>query len=113
MHYWTMGLLLVSGLAGCERPATGLPEPAATVASAAQSPWQGLPPDVVAFHEKRSLCDHFRGEEPYDAQRAAFLKAELARTCAGSDQALANMRQRYAADPKVIASLQPYEDRIE
>ena len=83
------------------------------MAPAAQSPWQGLPPEVVAFHDKRSLCDHFRGEEAYDTDRAAFLKAELARTCTGSDQALALLRQRYAGDPKVIASLRNYEDSIE
>ncbi len=113
MRYWTVGLLLVSGLAGCELPSTGLPGPATSVASAVQSPWQDLPAEVVAFHERRSLCDHFRGEEAYDGQRAAILKAELARTCAGTDEALANLRRRYSANPKVIASLRPYEDRIE
>lgn len=72
-----------------------------------------LPPAIVAFQQQRDACDHFRGEEPYDKQRAAFLKAQLAKTCKGSDKALAALRKRFANDPEALAALKGYEDRIE
>src|SRR3546814_15652218 len=33
-----------------------------------------LPADAQAFVEQRDLCDHFRGEAPYDEQRQPFLE---------------------------------------
>ena len=71
------------------------------------------PSAVVAFQKQRDACDHLRGEEPYDKQRAAFLKAQLDKTCKGSDKALAALRKRFAHDPQAIAALRDYEDRIE
>ena len=94
--------------------------PAATAASAstgadpaAAKPAAALPPAVIAFQQQRDACDHFRGEEPYDRQRAAFLKAQLAKTCQGSDKALAALRKRFARDPQASAALRDYDDRIE
>ena len=94
--------------------------PAATAASAspgadpaAAKPAAALPLAVIAFQQQRDACDHFRGEEPYDRQRAAFLKAQLAKTCQGSDKALAALRKRFAHDPQASAALRDYDDRIE
>lgn len=81
--------------------------------SPASQPVAALPPAVIAFQKQRDACDHFRGEEPYDKQRAAFLKAQLAKTCKGSDRALAALRKRFANDPGALAALKGYEDRIE
>ena len=36
-----------------------------------------LPADVATFVERRDLCDHFRGEEPYDEQRRKFLNKNI------------------------------------
>ena len=36
-----------------------------------------LPPDVKVFVERRSHCEHWAGEEPYDAPRAAEIEAAL------------------------------------
>lgn len=72
-----------------------------------------LPQAVITFQQRRDECDHLRGEEPYDQQRAAFLKAALAKACKGSDQALAALRQRFAQHPEALAALKPYQDRIE
>lgn len=85
--------------------------PAAS-AAAASAP-AVLPAAVIAFREQRDQCDHFRGEEAADPQRAAFLAAALARTCTGTDAALAGLRQRYRQDPAALAALKDYEDRIE
>ena len=106
---------------------TALPEPAAAATPAAAAAETvtpvadtapsraatALPPAVVAFQKQRDACDHLRGEEPYDKQRAAFLKAQLDKTCKGSDKALAALRKRFAHDPQAIAALRDYEDRIE
>lgn len=81
--------------------------------TAAKDTGATLPADVVAFRAKRDECDHFRGEEPTDAARAAFLEKSLERTCKGTDAALQALRKRHAEDPAAIAALAPYEDDIE
>ena len=118
-----------SAAAAVAAPApTALPEPAAAAATPAAAAAEtvtpaadtapsraatALPPAVVAFQKQRDACDHLRGEEPYDKQRAAFLKAQLAKTCKGSDKALAALRKRFVKHPQAIAALRDYEDRIE
>jgi hypothetical protein len=112
----------LSTLSACERgptpPAPAGPTPEASgqapaASAAAASAPAALPAAVIAFREQRDQCDHFRGEEAADPQRAAFLAAALARTCTGTDAALAGLRQRYRQDPAALAALKDYEDRIE
>ena len=117
--------------AGCDRPGSA-PQPdaarnpasasvvaaASAVASSApindQSPSTGaLPADVLAFKIQRDSCDHFRGEDGYNAERREFLARALARSCTGTDQALALLRKRYSAIAAVMTALKDYEDRIE
>lgn len=84
-------------------------EPVANAADGAAA----LPADVVAFQAKRDECDHFRGEEPSDPARAAFLEKALARTCKGTDAELTALRKRHAGTPAVVAALAAYEDDVE
>ena len=96
--------------------ATPVAVPAAIDAPAAAATGEAaatLPADVRAFKKRRDECDHFRGEEPYDAERAAFLRAALSRTCDGTDAELAALRRRYAADATVVAALADYDDLVE
>lgn len=72
-----------------------------------------FPAEVTAFMVDRDGCDHFRGEEPYDAERRAYLEQSIVELCTGSDAKLAGLRRRYAADKDVIAALGGYEERIE
>jgi hypothetical protein len=72
-----------------------------------------LPSDVTAFIERREACDHFRGEEGYDAQRIKFLNTAMARTCTGSDAKLRTLRAKYANVPVVIDILKHYDADIE
>ena len=72
-----------------------------------------LPTDVAVFVDRRDGCDHFRGEEPYDAERGAFLAERMKRLCSGSDAALARLRRIHADDKAAIAALARFEDRIE
>lgn len=85
----------------------------AAIASSAVTSDAELPGPVVAFRAKRDACDHFRGEEPYDAKRAAFLASEMVRQCKGTDQALADLRKRYAHNARVMTVLKNYQDKIE
>lgn len=78
--------------------------------AAAQVP---LPEDVAAFIGRRQLCDHFRGEEPYDAERRAFLDDQMHALCHGTDHELARLRAAYATRADVLDQLAEFEDRIE
>ena len=72
-----------------------------------------LPEDVARFIERRDACDHFRGEEAYDAKRRQFLEQETAKLCVGSDKQLAELRKKYAGNKAVITKLDDYEPEIE
>ncbi|BBF71269.1 hypothetical protein SBA_ch1_34690 [Sphingomonas bisphenolicum] len=72
-----------------------------------------FPQEVTAFMVDRDGCDHFRGEEPYDAERRAYIAENIAELCSGTDAKLAMLRRRYAGDRSVTAALRGYEDRIE
>lgn len=72
-----------------------------------------FPREVTQFMVSRDSCDHFRGEEPYDAERRAYIADNVAILCHGSDATLAMLRRRYVANPSVTAALNGYEDRIE
>ncbi|WHO38033.1 hypothetical protein PMI04_015910 [Sphingobium sp. AP49] len=72
-----------------------------------------FPAEVTAFMVDRDSCDHFRGEEPYDAERRAYIEESIAELCTGTDVKLATLRHRYDKVPEVIAALHGYDDRIE
>ena len=72
-----------------------------------------FPREVTTFMVDRDGCDHFRGEQPYNAERRAYISENVAELCTGTDARLATLRRRYAADPAVMAALKGYEDRIE
>jgi len=93
--------------------ASSAASPAAPKASLATPAKASLPADVAAFRARRDACDHFRGEEPYDAKRAAFLAAEIAKACTGTDRELADLRKRHAGDAAAMDVLNGYEDDIE
>jgi hypothetical protein len=95
---------------GSARPG---PKPLQAGLTATPAPDASVPADVAAFRERRDECDHFRGEDPYDEERAAFLSEALERTCTGTDAELKALRARYAGDPRVFAMLAEYEDEAE
>lgn len=81
--------------------------------AAAIKPATNLPPDVTKFKERRDLCDHFRGEAPYDEERKKFLIENLEKYCKGTDGELAALKAKYMDDPNVMQALDGYEDKIE
>jgi len=74
---------------------------------------QPFPDEVTRYMVDRDSCDHFRGEEAYDAERLAYLQENIAELCTGTDARLALLRQLYARDPAVMSALSGYDDRIE
>ncbi|WP_176596256.1 MULTISPECIES: hypothetical protein [Sphingobium] len=72
-----------------------------------------FPDEVTRYMVDRDSCDHFRGEEAYDAERLAYLQENIAELCTGTDTRLALLRQLYAHDPAVISALSGYDERIE
>lgn len=85
---------------------------ACTAALAAAEP-PALPADVARFVARREQCDHFRGEEAYDAERARFLARQARRYCAGTDRALAGLKRRYRNDARITKLLDGHEAAIE
>ncbi len=73
----------------------------------------GLPVDVAKFKERRDLCDHFRGEEPYDAERRKFLEENLNKYCIGTDRELVSLRTKYSGNEAILRVLAGYEEKIE
>ncbi|WP_188578182.1 hypothetical protein [Azorhizobium oxalatiphilum] len=72
-----------------------------------------LPADVRAFIKRRDGCDHFRGEEPTDPERAKEINTQLKKLCTGTDAQLARLRLSYATNRAVMRALAPYERKIE
>ena len=84
-----------------------------TAASSASQARETLPADVARYVARRDLCDHFRGEEPYDAERRTFLKRSMRRYCTGTDARLATLKRKYRARSEVMSKLGEYEETIE
>ena len=79
-------------------------DPAAKVQAKAK-----LPDDVAALTERIAACEHFAGEEAYDAERGKFLREQVAASCTGNAAALARLRKKYAGDPaaaRLLAGLE-------
>jgi len=72
-----------------------------------------LPADVAKFVERRELCDHFRGEDPYDEERRRFLAMRLNDTCRGTDKELAGLKGKYQGNSPAMKILEQYEPAIE
>ena len=82
------------------------------VAFAARAQTQ-LPSEVSRYIEDRDMCEHFRGEEPYDAERQEFLAQKMNEFCTGTDKKLAALKEKYKANGLVQSKLMQYEVKIE
>lgn len=73
-----------------------------------------LPSDVQTFVAERENCDHFRGEEPYDAERKREIEAALDRYCGGTDARLQGLKKKYRNAPAAVRDvLNAFEYPIE
>jgi hypothetical protein len=72
-----------------------------------------LPKDVATFMERREACDHWRGEEGFDAARRAEIQRGMCQSCIGTDAQLAHLKHKYRAAPDVLMQLAGLEPQIE
>lgn len=72
-----------------------------------------LPKDVATFMERREACDHWRGEEGFDAARSAEIQWGMCQSCLGTDARLAHLKHKYRAAPDVMTQLAGLEQQIE
>jgi hypothetical protein len=70
----------------------------------------GQTADIQYFIVDRNDCDHWRGEEAYDAARGRDIAAAIAKSCAGIDTRAKTLRLRYKTNPVVSALLARYPD---
>ena len=67
---------------------------------------QRVPADVFAWAQRRMTCDHWAGEEGYDAERAARIDAALSQAwCDALDTDEQALRRAYAEDDAVLSIL--------
>lgn len=74
-----------------------------------------LPKDVEKFVARRESCDHFRGEipEPGEERRMREVNREIRKWCKGTDQSLARLKKKYAANKAIMHQLEDFEPNIE
>jgi hypothetical protein len=74
---------------------------------------RGLPDDVIKYLQRRNICEHWRGEEPYDEERRKYIDEAWNSSCPGSDKGLALLKEKYKNNQVVLKTLKNYEDKIE
>ena len=74
---------------------------------------QGMPADVSDFIYRRVECNHWEGEEPYDAERAGEIEAATLRLgCEDLPQQEQSLREFYSGEPTVLESLYKATDLV-
>jgi hypothetical protein len=71
----------------------------------------GTPHDVAAYTDRREGCNHWAGEEGYDAARRAEINkaiADLKCTALGRDEKI--LRHRYRHNPAVLGQIKKARD---
>lgn len=70
---------------------------AAAVSNEAARSVVASPTSGSDFEERRAMCEHFRGEGGYDADRARFLARKVAQLCFGSNTTAAPRKAHHQA----------------
>ncbi|KQQ18512.1 hypothetical protein ASF53_24330 [Methylobacterium sp. Leaf123] len=97
---WTAAVLL-SALMLVQRPALAQADPAISPAER-----KSLPAEVVTYLERRRGCNHWSGEEAYDAPRGRQIAAAVERLgCDAVEADETRLRQRYGRNPAVLKAL--------
>ncbi|MDR0779968.1 MAG: oligoendopeptidase F [Pseudomonadales bacterium] len=67
--------------------------------------FENYPDDLKCFTENAALCEHFAGEEPYDAQRQAEITSALEKYCRAAQALSVTLKQKYAGDAAISKTL--------
>jgi hypothetical protein len=74
---------------------------------------ESAPQKVATFIERRANCNHFTGEEPYDAERAADLeKAIRELRCGRLSRDERRLARAYRDRPEILQLLKDTEDLL-
>ncbi|KLD72468.1 hypothetical protein [Xanthomonas pisi] len=68
----------------------------------------GMPEDVRKLVEDYDTCEHFAGEEPYDADRRHEIEVAVAQFCTPAPARLAKLMQQYRNDAHISEWLRQY-----
>jgi hypothetical protein len=98
----TIAMLVALGAASAQGPSAQAPD----YDTQLRAITRGQPQPVVAFIQRKSACDHWAGEEPYDKARAAEMaRAERRLRCAALDHDEFALRHRYRPNSHVLRAL--------
>ncbi len=67
------------------------------------------PKDVADFIERSESCQHWLGEPPYDKERAAEIRKNVAESCTGLPMRLNRLKHRHAHDKAVMVLLEKFD----
>ncbi|WP_372362938.1 hypothetical protein ACCQ10_09700 [Xanthomonas sp. NCPPB 1325] len=68
----------------------------------------GMPDEVRALVDDYDTCEHFAGEEPYDADRRHEIEVAVAQFCTPAPARLAKLMQQYRNDAHISEWLRQY-----
>jgi len=72
-----------------------------------------FPEDVATFLADRESCDHWSGEDGYDAERRADIDWSICTSCTGTDEKLVLLKKKYRHNKLVMKKLNELEPKIE
>lgn len=88
-------------------PSTAVSEPGAASAASA------LPADMQAHAGHAELCEHFAGEEPYDAARRKQLEDGMKANCGPLEDAMPGLIAAHGADPALKPTLDRWAELVQ
>lgn len=109
-----LALILLAAACKDRAPTADAPAakaPVAAVPATAPAPPLAATPspdpisEVAQLAKRIEACEHFAGEEPYDAARAAELRQQVEANCPGNEAELARLRAKHAGNPALIKRL--------
>ena len=111
-------------LAACNKPAVpadaapaDAPPPASAPAdapaAAAESAGPALPADMQAQADHAEMCEHFAGEEPYDAARRKELEDAMKKNCGPLEDAMPALQAAHGNDPALKPTLDRWAELVQ
>jgi len=68
---------------------------------------KGMPEDIVFFIARIAECLHWAGEEPYDKERADYIKNAVEKAgCANLDNQETHLHEKYKDQPKMLDAIE-------
>ncbi|PPU25444.1 hypothetical protein [Xanthomonas arboricola] len=112
----TLGLLAACTAQPAPAPtSTPAPAPVACTDAKVDEEWLqhppglcGMPEDVRTLVEDYDTCEHFAGEDPYDADRRHEIEVAIAQFCTPAPARLATLLKQYRNNAQVSDWLRKY-----